>query len=67
MWNHKVYNREDMNVNLGLDYEPNNIDREIDPDFTIREFKNHKKNPEWIKREDMPYSLCHEHGLGASY
>ena len=56
-----------MNVNLGLDYEPNNIDREIDPDFTIREFKNHKKNPEWIKREDMPYSLCHEHGLGASY
>ena len=43
MWDHKVYNREDMNVNLGLDYEPNNLDREIDPDVTIREFKNHKK------------------------
>ena len=53
MQSQKVHNREDMDVDLRLDDEPNTINHKIWPTVTIREFNNYIENheEEWIKRE----------------
>ena len=51
---HKVYNWEDMGVNMDLCDYPNTLNHEIKTTSTVRKFKNYteKDDEEWINREE---------------
>ena len=40
---HKVYNRADMDLNLGLDKDLNTIKHDITPTVTVRKLKKYIK------------------------
>ena len=37
---HKVYNRADMDLNMGLNYDPNILDNKIAPTITVKTFNS---------------------------
>ena len=41
MWDQKVYNWTYIDVDLGLDYDPNTLNYDIAPTVTISKFKNY--------------------------